>query len=147
MHRHTPRSRDAALRRLASSNRWLIGASAALAGVFTAVAANAFPGRTVKVGTAASSTSKLSGGSTSRRSRAHALRPPSEAPEASEAVESEVGEGEEAVPVEESFESESAAPEGEEPIEEAPERKIEQEAVREPEPEPEVQAPVISGGS
>ena len=45
---HTTRTRDAALRRLAHANRWLIAGSAALTGAFTAVAANAFPGRAVK---------------------------------------------------------------------------------------------------
>ena len=45
---HTPRSRDAALRRLARANRWLIAGSVTLTGVLTAVAANAFPGKTLK---------------------------------------------------------------------------------------------------
>ncbi len=45
---HTPRSRDAALRRLARANRWLLAGSAALTGVLTAVAASAFPGKTLK---------------------------------------------------------------------------------------------------
>ena len=45
---HTPRSRDAALRRLARANRWLIAGSVTLTGALTAVAANAFPGRTLK---------------------------------------------------------------------------------------------------
>ncbi|HWX45788.1 MAG TPA: hypothetical protein VNY52_10765, partial [Solirubrobacteraceae bacterium] len=45
---HTTRSRDVALRRLAHCNRWLIAASAALTGVLTAVAASAFPGKTLK---------------------------------------------------------------------------------------------------
>jgi hypothetical protein len=45
---HTSRSRDAALRRLRRVNRWLIAGSATLTGVLTAVAASAFPGKTVK---------------------------------------------------------------------------------------------------
>jgi hypothetical protein len=44
---HTNRTRDAALRRLALANRWLIAASATLTGVLSAVAAQAFPGRTI----------------------------------------------------------------------------------------------------
>ncbi|HXB65770.1 MAG TPA: hypothetical protein VNV42_12950 [Solirubrobacteraceae bacterium] len=47
-HPHTSRTRDAALRRLRHANRWLIGGSAALTGVLTAVAASAFPGKTLK---------------------------------------------------------------------------------------------------
>jgi hypothetical protein len=45
---HTSRSRDAALRRLHRANRWLIAGSATLTGVLTAVAASAFPGKTLK---------------------------------------------------------------------------------------------------
>ena len=45
---HTSRSRDAALRRLSRANRWLIAGSATLTGVLTAVAASAFPGKTLK---------------------------------------------------------------------------------------------------
>jgi hypothetical protein len=41
---HTARTRDAALRRLSHANRWLLAGSAALAGVFTAAAAQAFSG-------------------------------------------------------------------------------------------------------
>lgn len=41
---HTPRSRDAAIRRLDNTSRWLIAGSAVLTGVLTDVAANAFPG-------------------------------------------------------------------------------------------------------
>jgi hypothetical protein len=40
------RSRDAALRRLARCNRWLLAGSATLTGAFTLLAAQAFPGRT-----------------------------------------------------------------------------------------------------
>lgn len=36
------------LRRLRHANRWLIAGSAALTGVLTAVAASAFPGKTLK---------------------------------------------------------------------------------------------------
>jgi len=40
------RSRDIALRRLARCNRWLLAGSATLTGVFTVLAAQAFPGKT-----------------------------------------------------------------------------------------------------
>ncbi len=43
---HTPATRDAAMRRLARSKRWLLAGTAALTAALTAVAANAFPGRT-----------------------------------------------------------------------------------------------------
>jgi hypothetical protein len=45
------RSRDAALRRLAHCNRWLLAGSATLTGVFTLLAAQAFPGRTASAAT------------------------------------------------------------------------------------------------
>ncbi len=45
---HTSRSRDAALRRLSRANRWVIAGSATLTGVLTAVAASAFPGKTLQ---------------------------------------------------------------------------------------------------
>ena len=45
------RSRDAALRRLARCNRWLLAGSATLTGAFTLLAAQAFPGRTASAAT------------------------------------------------------------------------------------------------
>jgi hypothetical protein len=73
---HTPRSRDAALRRLSRVNRWLIAGSAVLTGVLTDVAANAFPGHTIRKGSARP---------TARKALAHARRhrpiaPPKHAP-------------------------------------------------------------------
>src|ERR1700686_2427313 len=47
---HTSRSRDAALRRLSLSTRWLIAGSLALTGALSEAAAHAFPGKTVKIG-------------------------------------------------------------------------------------------------
>ncbi|MDE3070163.1 MAG: hypothetical protein KGJ43_05490 [Acidobacteriota bacterium] len=47
---HTPRSRDAALAKLSNMKRWLFAGTTALTGALTVVAANAFPGRTVKSG-------------------------------------------------------------------------------------------------
>jgi hypothetical protein len=81
---HTARTRDAALRRLAHANRWLIAGSAALTGAFTAVAANAFPGRVFKPTTAGSAAHPSS---TTRSSASHAggaLKPPAQAPRSSE---------------------------------------------------------------
>src|SRR5258708_22717934 len=66
---HTPGTRDAALRRLARANRWLIGGSVALTGVLTDVAANAFSGHTVHTS------------STGKRTKAHsAHKPPAPPP-------------------------------------------------------------------
>lgn len=45
IHRHSTGTRDAALRRLTSANRWLIAGSIALTGVLSEVAAQAFPGK------------------------------------------------------------------------------------------------------
>ena len=40
--------REAGLRKLVLARRWIVAASVTLTGVFTAVAANAFPGKTIK---------------------------------------------------------------------------------------------------
>jgi len=136
---HTPRSRDAALRRLASSNRWLIAGSAALTGIFTAVAANAFPGHTVKTSSATTSARKAT---TTPRS----LSKPSRAPESDESAEEEgfesteeeaAGAGEESTESEPSFEEEGS----EESFESSEPESTEVESV------PEVEAPIVSGGS
>jgi hypothetical protein len=58
---HTPGTRDAALRRMARTSRWLLGGSVALTGVLTDVAANAFPGHAKpKTGSAKASASARS---------------------------------------------------------------------------------------
>ena len=49
MRTHTTHARDAALRKLRRLNRWMIAGSIALTGVLADVAANAFPGKTIKV--------------------------------------------------------------------------------------------------
>lgn len=83
---HTTRTRDAALRRLGHVNRWLIAGSAALTGAFTAVAANAFPGRTVKPVTTSSAAhaSRTSSGRSRASHASGALKPPAQAPRTSE---------------------------------------------------------------
>ena len=58
---HTTHTRDAALRELHRINRWMIAASVVLTGVLTDVAANAFPGRTVKSVTKTKATGGHSG--------------------------------------------------------------------------------------
>lgn len=152
MDRHTPRTRDAALRRLKSINRWLIAGSAALTGLFAAVAANAFPGRSIKStsGTAATHARGDSTGGRSGSASGHSSptktqsgatpRPPAQAPESSEGFESERSEAEPSAeptqPTETTEPSEATKPaETTEPTE----------AARPAEAQPE--APVVSGGS
>lgn len=137
MQPHTPRTRDAALSRLKSANRWLIVASAALTGIFTAVAANAFPGRTIKTksGTAASITQKSS----------ERLRAPARAPQSSEdsteapAETEKSAETEKPTEVEKPVEAEKPA-EAEKAVESEKPAEAEQKAAQ---PE----APIVSGGS
>jgi len=50
-----PAARDAALRRVAHARRWLIAGAIGLTGVFSAVASQAFPGRSLKATTTTSS--------------------------------------------------------------------------------------------
>ncbi len=147
---HTPRTRDAALRRLAKSNRWLIAGSAALAGVFTAVAANAFPGHTLKTGASSSRA----------RTGAGASEPPPKAPQSgaesgaepgaeTPSTESPSTPGEPGTTPESGAAPESGAtpeerttPEAETAPERAPESSPESGA-----PAGEAEAPVVSGGS
>src|ERR1700719_2884979 len=82
MRLHTTHTRDAALRELRRLNRWLIAGSVVLAGVLADVAANAFPGKTIKASTTKhKGTSGKSGGSSTKP--AQPLKPPAAAPEAS----------------------------------------------------------------
>ena len=88
---HTSRSRDAALRRLRRANRWLIAGSATLTGVLTAVAASAFPGKTLKDIRATAHhdghrSTRTAGASSS--SSASTLKAPSRAPQSSSGEES-----------------------------------------------------------
>ena len=150
-------SRDAALRRLARINRWLIAGSVALTAVLSEVAAQAFPGRST---TAAKSKAKPSahhasqpagGASTS----AGSLQPPAHAPSAGAEVQPESPSGSQAAtPPETSHESapaQEAAP-AEQTHESAP---APHESAPAPEPAParesapaqEPSAPVVSGGS
>jgi hypothetical protein len=82
-------SRDAALRRLSRCNRWLLAGSVMLTGVFTEVAAQAFPGktRTAKgAGTNANASRSRHHAThihaTHKLSPAKALKSPAQAPEA-----------------------------------------------------------------
>ncbi len=80
------RSRDAALRRLARCNRWLLAGSATLTGAFTLLAAQAFPGKTraaVAKGTKSNGkASRSTHVATHRVGHAKALKAPAQAPAA-----------------------------------------------------------------
>ena len=60
---HTPATRDAALRRLARAKRWLLAGTAALTGALAAVAASAFPGKSVNGAAGAAATQTGGAGS------------------------------------------------------------------------------------
>lgn len=139
---HTPRTRDAALRRLDRTSRWLLAGSAVLTGVLTDVAANAFPGHAKSKASAATGKSS--------QAKHKPLAPPAEAPKATTTSEQA------APPAEETAETpaaetpaETSAPEQAAPTQEtAPESAPAEETTpeqREALPPPE--EPVVSGGS
>ena len=104
-------AREAGLRRLVLARRWIVTGSVTLAGVLAAVAASAFPGKTIKpsrahtasegsAGETSSGTGETS--SESSESSSGSVTPPEQAPESSESQES--------APVEESGEASPEAP-------------------------------------
>jgi len=138
---HSSGTRDAALRRLRRTNRWLIAGSAVLTGLFVDLAANAFSGHA---------------SSASARSRAHAksahhtstqpLKAPAQAPKPAE-TQPAPQTTETPPPAEEERAPEAAAPETSAPAREsAPEPAPEPER-HEAAPEPAPEEPVVSGGS
>jgi len=139
---HTPRTRDAALRRLDRTSRWLLAGSAVLTGVLTDVAANAFPGH---------AKSKAQTGKSSHAQAKHKpLAPPAEAPKATTTSEQA------APPAEETAETpaaetpaETSAPEESAPSQEtAPESApVEETTPEQREALPPPEEPVVSGGS
>jgi hypothetical protein len=108
----TPRTRDFALRRLAVCNRWLMAGSLALTGVFSELAASAFPGKSAR----AAGTHRAPAGTPAKGSPAKAhvthdppssLQAPAQAPQASpETHTSATPEGQTATP-----EAHASAPE------------------------------------
>jgi hypothetical protein len=137
---HTVRTRDAALRRLGRTNRWLIAGSAALTGVLTDVAANAFPGHSVRK---ASSTKRGS------HTKHKPLAAPAQAPKPATTAPEQTPQPAEAAP------AETAPAESQPPAESAPQARSEPAPAEEtppaaPEPAPraeEPSEPVVSGGS
>lgn len=83
----TTNVRDAALRRLGRLNRWLIAGSVALTGIFTEVAASAFPGRTIKASAASRSSTRSQrlehSGDDGSAATTEPVQPPEQAPQSS----------------------------------------------------------------
>jgi hypothetical protein len=144
--------RDAALRRLQRSNRWLIAGSVALTGVFAEVAANAFPGKTLKTtGGSRTGGHPHSGAKTSTQPVKPPVQAPTATPEAqAPAEESSPSTSGESVPSQEPAPAEEAAPSSEPaPSRESAPAHESAPPVREsaPPPAPERAPPVVSGGS
>ena len=163
MRSSTTYTRDAALRKLARINRWLIAGSVALTAALSEAAAQAFPGKST---TAAKTKGKLSstasqhhasqpsGGAST--SRAGSLQPPAQAPSASGEAQHEPSSGSQSEPAP-ATPSESAPAQEPAPAQEA----APQESTHEPAPAPREsapsqesqapapaqEAPVVSGGS
>lgn len=159
-------ARDAALHKLSTANRWLVAGSVALTGVFAEVAAQAFPGKTVKASSATRApvhaAHKVSSATTAK-----SLQPPAQAPQASTTPEPTAPH--ETPPQESAASNESPSPsqesvparEAQSPSQEAPAAKEsgpaqESQPAQEPaketaptqEPAPaQESAPVVSGGS
>lgn len=150
MRPHTNRARDAALRRLSTANRLLIGVSAALTGVLTAVAAHAFPGKTLsahakqpspKTAKHATATSQPT------RTNTEALQTPAQPPQSDREPQQESTPTE--TPTERETEPESQSEQEEsqpEPAEESVAPESEAQATPEEAPVQQ-EAPVVSGGS
>jgi hypothetical protein len=123
--RDSSQLREAGLRKLVLARRWVLAASVTLTGVFAAIAAHAFPGKTIKPSSAHTATE----GSPSTRQQqptessqsSGSLKPPAQAPQS--------GATQESAPSQESAPQEPAPVEQSEPTQPTPE------------------APVVSGGS
>src|SRR5512142_843410 len=100
---HDSRTRDAALRRLRRTNRWLIAGSAVLTGLFVDLAASAFSGH-------ASSASARSHSKSTHHTSTQPLKAPAQAPKPAETQTTE-----EAPPPAEETAPESSAPESSAP--------------------------------
>jgi hypothetical protein len=154
MRTQATRARDAALRRLSHINRWLIAGSVVLTGVLYEVAAQAFPGKTLRAGSSSDAKStgghRASQGSGAKSSTCSAgsLQPPCQAPQAS--PERESAEEPSSGQAPSSGES-PASREGSPSQESAPSLQSPSTSQaapgREPAPANEATPPVVSGGS
>jgi hypothetical protein len=148
--------RDAALRKLTRINRWLIAGSVALTGALAEVAAQAFPGKTVKTAAGASGKAGAAKRHTGRASGSPAPQPPAQAPQsapessgsarAAESTPAQGTQSQETHSTQESTPRQESAPSQESnqqaaPAQEAPHAKESTPAPAESSP------PVVSGGS
>jgi outer membrane biosynthesis protein TonB len=154
-------ARDAGLRRLVLAKRWLLAGSVTLTGVLTAVAANAFPGKTIKSsGVQAANAGHSSKTSTHQtQSSSSSLKPPAQAPQSTTAQEPapahestpapESAPAKESAPAHESTPAPESAPaqESAPAKESAPAQEPAPVEHSEPAPQPAPEAPVVSGGS
>src|ERR1039458_2496945 len=152
----TPSSnaRDAGLRRLALTKRWLLAGSVTLTGVLTAVAANAFPGKTIKSSGAqaantghSSKTSPPHQPTESSQGSASTLQPPAQTPQSTTTQES--APAQEPAPAKESTSAQEPAPaqESAPAKESAPAQEPAPVEHSEPAPQPAPEEPVVSGRS
>jgi hypothetical protein len=95
-----PEGRDAALRRLSHARRWLIAGAVLLTGIFSAVASQAFPGRTLQSKASATpapapapAPSPESTPGSDQGSDGASIPPPSEAPQPSSSSDGAVSGG------------------------------------------------------
>lgn len=109
--RHSSRARDAGLRQLALTKRWLLAGSLSLTGMLTAVAAHAFPGKTVKPSSAQPTSVRHSGEPSTSHQHEHTQESPSSLKSATKAPES--------APAQESAQAEQS-----EPVQPAPEAPV-----------------------
>jgi hypothetical protein len=91
-------AREAGLRRLLLAKRWILAGSVTFTGLLAGLAANAFPGKTIKAAASTTAGERSAGGASSayaepsvEEGEAEALTPPAESPESSEAQELEEG--------------------------------------------------------
>ena len=145
-------TRDAALRKLARINRWLIAGSVALTAALSEAAAQAFPGKS----TAAKSKGKSAGPQHhASQPSGGSLQPPAQAPSASGEAQHEPSSGSqsepapatpsESAPAQEPAPAQEAAPQ-ESSHESAPSQESQAPAPAQ-ESAPAQEAPVVSGGS
>lgn len=141
---HDSRTRDAALRRLRRTNRWLIAGSAVLTGLFVDLAASAFSGHASNAAARSQTHSK-----SSQHTSTQSLKAPEQAPKPAETQSTEAPPPSEQERAPESSAPESSAPESSAPEPSAPAQEPAPAETHEsaPEPAPEPSEPVVSGGS
>lgn len=93
---HPRRTREVGLRRLLLAKRWILAGSVTLTGVLAAVAANAFPGKTISTPASKAASEQRAGEASSstepsKESSSESLTPPAQAPTSGEAQEPEQG--------------------------------------------------------